>query len=71
MTTLVVGVRLTPAPRRALVAVLQEATGAARGACGNAVAALLDADGLVTAALVDLHQRAADRYVERRGKAAP
>ena len=67
MTTLVVGVRLTPAPRRALVAVLQEATGAARGACGNAVAALLDADGLVTAALVDLHQRAAALLAGDRG----
>lgn len=67
MTTLVVGVRLTPAPRRALVAVLQEATGAARGACGNAVAALLDADGCITAALVDLHQRAAALLAGDRG----
>ena len=69
MIALVIGARLTAAPRRVLVAVLQEATGAPRSACGNAIASLIS-DGCATQELVDLHQRAAgllggDRRADR------
>lgn len=67
IAALAVGIRLTPAPRRAIVDLLVLATGRHRGPCGNAVAALLDAEGCVTQALLDLHQRAAALLAGDRG----
>lgn len=67
VTALAIGTRLTPAPRRAIIDLLARATGRHRGPCGNAVTALLDADGCVTQALLDLHQRAAALMAGDRG----
>lgn len=56
---LVVGARLTPAPRREIVAALEVATRAPRSACGSAVAHHLTPDGSITEAVISLYHRAA------------